>query len=69
MLIKNIDNNKIIITLLTAIGNFRLQRVIDYVKYLEATAKSAAKQSDIDQLADDVNAEWWQKNKSRFISC
>ena len=67
MLIENIDNNKITITLSSSIDKFGLQRLIDYVKYLEATAKSVAKQSDIDQLADEVNAEWYQKNKSRFI--
>ena len=67
MLIENIDNNKITITVSSAVDSFGLQRLIDYVKYLEATAKSTAKQSDIDQLADEVNSEWWKKNKSRFI--
>ena len=67
MLIENIDNNKITITVSSSVDRFGLQRLIDYLKYLEATAKSTAKQSDIDQLADEVNAEWWEKNKSRFI--
>ena len=39
----------------------------DYSKYLEATSKSKAKQSDIDKLADEVNTNWWNKNKHRFI--
>jgi hypothetical protein len=67
MLIENIDNNKITITLSSSVDRFGLQRLIDYLKYLEATAGSTAKQSEIDQLADEVNAEWWAKNKSRFI--
>jgi hypothetical protein len=67
MLIENIDNNKITITVSSSVDRFGLQRIIDYLKYLEATAKSTAKQSDIDQLADEVNATWWEKNKSRFI--
>jgi hypothetical protein len=67
MLIENIDNNKITITVSSSVDRFGLQRLIDYLKYLESTAKSTAKQSAIDQLADDVNAEWWKKNKSRFI--
>jgi hypothetical protein len=67
MLIENIDKNKITITVSSSVDRFGLQRIIDYLKYLEATAKSTAKQSDIDKLADEVNAEWWGKNKSRFV--
>jgi hypothetical protein len=66
MLIENTENNKLTITISSSVDRFGLQRLIDYAKYLEATSKSTAKQSDIDQLADEVNAEWWEKNKSRF---
>jgi hypothetical protein len=67
MLIENTNNNKITITLSSSVDKFGLQRLIDYVKYLEATAKSTVKQSDINELAQEVNADWWKKNKSRFI--
>jgi len=67
MLIENADNNKITITLSKSVDKFGLQRLIDYLKYLEATSKSNVKQSDIDNLADEVNSSWWEANKSRFI--
>jgi hypothetical protein len=67
MQVENIDNNKLTITISSAVDSFGLQRLIDYANYLEVTSKSKAKQSDIDQLADEVNAEWWKKNKSRFV--
>lgn len=67
MLIERTNNNQITITVSSSVDSFGLQRVIDYVKYLEATAKSKAKQSDIDKLADEVNADWWAKNRKRFI--
>jgi len=67
MLIERTNNNKIQITVSSSVNSFGLQRVIDYVKYLEATSKCKAKQSDIDKLADEVNNTWWSKNKSRFI--
>ena len=67
MLIENADNNKITITVSSSVDKFGLQRIIDYLKYIEATSKSKAKQSDIDKLADEVNSSWWQANKSRFI--
>lgn len=67
MLIERINNDQITITVSSAVDSFGLQRLIDYVKYLEATAKSRAKQSDIDRLADQVNSSWWKKNRKRFV--
>lgn len=67
MLIERTSNNQITITVSSSIDSFGLQRLIDYIKYLEATAKSNAKQSDVDKLADEVNASWWEKNRNRFI--
>lgn len=59
--------DKITITLSDDIDTFGLQRVIDYLKYLEVVSKSKAMQEDVDKLADEVNSSWWQANKDRFI--
>jgi hypothetical protein len=67
MLIERTDNNQIVITVSSSIDSFGLQRLIDYVKYLEATSKSKAKQTDVEKLADEVNESWWTKNRKRFI--
>ena len=67
MLIERTTNNQIVITVSSSVDSFGLQRLIDYVKYLEVTSKSKAKQSDVDKLADEVNATWWKKNRKRFI--
>ncbi|WP_373518477.1 hypothetical protein [Pricia sp.] len=40
-----------------------LQRLIDYLTYKEAMAKSIAKQSDVDKLSKEVKKGWWEKNK------
>ena len=66
MTIERKINNQVVITVSSTVGTFGLQSLIDYVKYLEATAKSKAKQSDADKLADEVNSSWWEKNKNRF---
>jgi len=66
MLVERTNNNQITITVSSSIDSFGLQRLIDYVKYLEATSKSKVKQADIDKLADDVNLSWWNKNKKRL---
>ena len=67
MLVERIDDKKFVITLSSSVDRFGLQRLIDYMKYLEATSKSKAKQSEVDKLADEVNASWWNENRKRFI--
>ncbi len=67
MLIKRTDDNQLSITIPSSVDSFSLQRLIDYVKYLEATLNSKAKQSEIDKLADEVNDSWWTNNRKRFV--
>ena len=67
MLIERVANNQITISFSSGIDVFGVQRLIDYAKYLESTSKSRAKQSDVDKLADDINTNWWNKNKHRFL--
>jgi len=67
MIVERIENNKITISISSGTDVFGIQRLIDYAKYLEATSKSKAKQSDIDKLSDDVSRNWWEKNKHRFL--
>ena len=59
--------SEIVIRVSSKVNTFGLQRLVDYLKYQELTANSNALQSDIDQLARDVNKDWWNKNKQRFI--
>ncbi|MEA3444645.1 MAG: hypothetical protein U9R19_07955 [Bacteroidota bacterium] len=44
-----------------------VQRIIDYIRYQEVTAKSQAIQKDVDKLAEEVNQSWWEKNKDTFL--
>ncbi|MEI6143792.1 MAG: hypothetical protein WCP85_31220 [Mariniphaga sp.] len=59
--------SEIVIRVSSKVNTIGLQRLVDYLKYQELTANSIAQQSDIDQLARDVNKDWWNKNKQRFI--
>jgi hypothetical protein len=68
MTIERNDNKNVTITVSSTVDSFGLQRIIDYVKYLEATAKTKAKQTEIDRLSDSVNANWWFKNRKRIIT-
>lgn len=67
MLIERSNKEQISIKISSDIDSFGLQRILDYLKYLEATSKSKAKQSDADLLAEEVNASWWRKNRKRLF--
>ncbi len=67
MLIQRLKSDQISITISSKVDKFGLERVIDYLKYLEITSNSIAKQSEIDKIADEVNESWWSKNRNRFI--
>lgn len=67
MLIERNTKDQITITVSSSLDSFGLQRLIDYIKYLEATSKTKAKQSDVDKLADEVNISWWERNRDRFL--
>lgn len=60
-------SKEIIIRLPSYVDTEGLQRLVDYLTYKEATAKSQAKQSDVDALATEVKQGWWAKNLSRFV--
>lgn len=42
--------------------------MLRFIRYRENVAKSEAKQADIDQLAREVNKQWWEENDDRFIN-
>ncbi len=60
-------NEEVIIRLPSYVDTNGLQSLVDYLTYKEATAKSKAKQSDVDALAKEAKAGWWAKNKDRFV--
>lgn len=66
MIIERTDN-QIVIKLSPKVDKFGFQRIMDYLDYLEITSKSRATQEDADKLADELNDNWWKKNRNRFI--
>lgn len=45
----------------------KLQEMLDLIRYAELTTKSTATQDQIDELASEINKNWWKQNRSRFI--
>jgi len=44
----------------------RIQDMIDYLRYKELTAKYSVTQSEVDNLAQAINRNWWKQNQSKF---
>lgn len=59
--------DEIVIRIPSYVDTQGLQRLIDFLTYREATAKSKAKQIDVDKFAAEVKKGWWDENKSRFV--
>lgn len=66
MIIERTDN-EIILRLPSNIDTIGFQRIINYLKYKEATVDSLADEDEINKLADESKKNWWTENKHRFI--
>ncbi len=60
--------NQIIITLPASVDLEGVQRLINFLLYKEATKDSKARQEEVDKLAREVNKQWWEDNKERFLT-
>jgi hypothetical protein len=57
--------DEILVRLPAYVDLSELQNMLDFLQYKELTAKSEAKQSDVDNLTIDVNKSIWTKVKAR----
>ncbi|WP_258101135.1 hypothetical protein [Marinoscillum pacificum] len=60
-------DSEILFKLPANVDTLGLQRMIDYLRYKEATAESTADQAQIDKLAKESKENWWKENKHRFV--
>lgn len=61
------ENNTIVIRPNGTINMEAVQKVIDYINVLEIVAKSQGTEEQAAQLAREVDNNWWQANKHRFL--
>ncbi len=59
--------DEVIIRLPAYVDTEGLQRLVNFLSYKEATAKSEATQAEVDKLAKEVKKGWWAKNGSKHI--
>ncbi len=62
-------DDEVIIKVSADIDELGFQYALDCLNFLEITSKSKVPQAVANDLADKLNHNWWEKNKSRFINC
>ena len=60
-------DGEIIIRIPDSVELSEIQRLIDFITYKEVTKESKASQEDVDKLASEINKNWWEANKDRFL--
>jgi hypothetical protein len=46
----------------------RVNSFVDWLRLEAVARRSGLSEADADRLAEEIKADWWTKNKSRFIS-
>lgn len=60
-------DSEIIFRIPSNVDSLGVQRIIDYLRYKEITAKSNADQNEVDKIAEESKSNWWMENRNRFI--
>jgi predicted trehalose synthase len=60
-------SKEILLKISPNVDKFGIERVLEYIEYLELTSSQTVNQSDVDKLADELNETWWKQNKNRFL--
>jgi hypothetical protein len=58
---------EVIIRLPVNINWEELELMLKFIRYKERVSKSKANQMEIDLLASELNKQWWDENKNRFL--
>ena len=60
-------NKEVIIRLRPTIDTEELQELANYFRYKEITSGYKTEQPVVDQLASDINKNWYKANRSRLL--
>jgi tRNA threonylcarbamoyladenosine modification (KEOPS) complex Pcc1 subunit len=61
------EKNKIILEFDSAEDAEKVQRAIDAQRYLQIVKKSKATEKDVQNLANQINQEYWDQNKHKYL--
>ncbi len=60
-------SNEILLKISPNVDKFGIERVLEYIEYLELSSNQGVRQADADRLAEELNENWWKQNKNRFL--
>ena len=60
-------SKEVVIHLNASVDTNDLQDFLNYARYKELTSKFKVAQKEVDQLASEINKDWWSKNRKRLI--
>jgi hypothetical protein len=60
-------DKEIIIRLPVNIKTEDLQDFLDYLSYKQSTSDVEVAHEKVDELASEVNKNWWKANRKRFV--
>ena len=60
-------SKEVIIRLPATVDTVDLQDFLNYARYKELTANFKTDQKEVDKIANEINAKWWTKNRSKLI--
>ena len=58
---------EVIIRLPASVDTEDLQDLLNYARYKELTTNFKTDQKEVNKIANDINAKWWTKNRSKHI--
>lgn len=58
---------EIIIRLPSSVDTEDLQEFLNYARYKELTSKFKTDQKEVDNIANEINAKWWNKNRNKLV--
>ncbi|HUZ57901.1 MAG TPA: hypothetical protein VMU83_03895 [Hanamia sp.] len=60
-------SKEVIIRLPASVDSEDLQDLLNYARYKELTSDFKVDQKEVDKLADQINAKWWSKNRTKLV--
>ena len=60
-------SKEIIIRLPATVDTEDLQDFLNFARYKELTTDFKIDQKEVNQLAEESNAKWWNKNRSKLL--
>lgn len=62
------QNDEVVIRLPAALLTIReIQGLVDYFRFVESNSQNQGSEEQATALAREVDANWWQENKYRFL--